>query len=207
MTSLDASDSGRANQADRRARSRAALIEAAAIHITRYGYADLVLERVASDAGYTRGALYHLFANKEELVLAVVESVSKSWYEEVAFLLADERDPVGTLIAAARGTAVYTRHEKAKALMRLRTDFAGINHPIANAIDQILAGYAEDVARLVTAGRAASTIPPGPPAEVVAQAYIGAMEGVVNHLSDHAPFDAIFARRALLGVLGLPPTS
>jgi AcrR family transcriptional regulator len=180
---------------------------ATANHITRYGFADLVLERVASDAGYTRGALYHLFANKEELVLAVVESGSKSWYEEVASRLASETDPVGTLIAAARDTAVFSRHEAAKALMRLRTEFAGTNHPIGKAIDEVLASYAEDVARLVTAGRAASAIPPGPPAEMVAHAYIGVMEGVVNHLSGQEPFDAIFAERALLGVLGLPPTS
>ena len=182
-------------------------MEAAARNISRHGYADMVLDRVASDAGYTRGALYHLFANKEELVLAVVESVSKSWYDEVAFLLASDTDPVGTLIAAARDTAVYSRREGARALMHLRTDFAGTNHPIENALDEVLASYVEDVARLVTMGRAASKIPPGPPAEVVARAYLGVMEGVVNHLSGQEPFDVIFAERATIGVLGLPPTS
>lgn len=46
-------------QADRRARSRAALLESAARGLSRYGYGNLVLEQVARDAGFTRGALYH----------------------------------------------------------------------------------------------------------------------------------------------------
>lgn len=75
--------SGRLTQSERRARAREALMEAAANHITRYGYAEMVVDRVASDAGYTRGALFHLFANKEELVLAVVKWAREAWNEEV----------------------------------------------------------------------------------------------------------------------------
>jgi AcrR family transcriptional regulator len=67
----------RRTQADRRAQTRNALLEAAARGLSRYGYASLVLERVASEAGYTRGALYHLFANKDDLAMAVV-----TWVDE-----------------------------------------------------------------------------------------------------------------------------
>ena len=42
---------------------------------------------------------------------------------------------------------------------------------------------------------------------MVARAYIGVLEGVVNHLGDHAPFDAHLAESAVLGVLGLPPAA
>ncbi|MDQ1633011.1 MAG: hypothetical protein QOC80_2983, partial [Frankiaceae bacterium] len=62
----------RRSQADRRERSRDALLEAAARGISRSGYANLRLEDVAREAGYTRGALYHQFAGKQELTLAVV---------------------------------------------------------------------------------------------------------------------------------------
>lgn len=48
---------GRATQADRSARSRSALLESAARELSRFGYGNLNLERVASEAGYTRGAL------------------------------------------------------------------------------------------------------------------------------------------------------
>ena len=60
----------RATQADRSARTRGALLEAAARGLSRYGYGNLALAEVAAEAGYTRGALYHQFRGKEDLVLA-----------------------------------------------------------------------------------------------------------------------------------------
>jgi AcrR family transcriptional regulator len=71
--SLSGSEARPRTQTERRARTRAALLEAAARGFSRYGYGDLVLEKVAADAGYTRGALYHLFTGKQALAVAVVE--------------------------------------------------------------------------------------------------------------------------------------
>ena len=51
----------RLTQAQRSARTRSALLESAARGLSRHGYGDLVLEDVAREAGYTRGALYHQF--------------------------------------------------------------------------------------------------------------------------------------------------
>ncbi len=69
----------RPTQAERRARSRAAVLESAARGLSRYGYANLVLEDVAREAGYTRGAVYHQFKDKEDLALAVLH-----WVEETS---------------------------------------------------------------------------------------------------------------------------
>jgi AcrR family transcriptional regulator len=63
-------------QAERSARTRSALLKSAARGLSRYGYGNLVLEQVARDAGYTRGALYHQFKDKEDLALAVLEWVN-----------------------------------------------------------------------------------------------------------------------------------
>ena len=41
-------------------------------------YGNLILERVASEAGYTRGALYHQFEDKEDLALAVLDWVRRT---------------------------------------------------------------------------------------------------------------------------------
>ena len=51
--------------------------------LSRYGYDNLILERVATEAGYTRGALYHQFIDKEDLALAVIEWVCENWMREV----------------------------------------------------------------------------------------------------------------------------
>src|SRR6187200_7101 len=84
----------RLTQADRSARTRSALLESAARGLSRHGYGNLVLERVASDAGYTRGALYHQFEGKEDLALAVIDWVDETWREEVGRRVDAEQDPV-----------------------------------------------------------------------------------------------------------------
>jgi AcrR family transcriptional regulator len=205
MSPIAASKPNRPTQAHRRARTRAALLEAAAQGISRYGYTDLVLERVANQAGYSRGALYHLFANKEELALAVVNWVEETWYEELGYLFADETDPVGALIALARGYAVYCRRDVARVMMTLRTEFEGRDHPVGRAVQEAIGRVIEDSARLIIAGRASGAIPPGPPPETLARAYVGAVEGLVIYLVGQEPFDVQFAQRTALGVLGLAP--
>src|SRR5580700_3038815 len=96
----------RPTQAERSARTRSALLESAARSLSRYGYSNLNLERVASEAGYTRGALYHQFKDKEELALAVIDWVDATWRREVGELIDNETDPLAALMTMARGHAV-----------------------------------------------------------------------------------------------------
>jgi AcrR family transcriptional regulator len=59
---------------DKRHRTRARLIAAAAEVINERGYDRTSLEEVARRAGMTRGAIYGNFKDKEELFLAVAET-------------------------------------------------------------------------------------------------------------------------------------
>lgn len=197
----------RRTQADRRAQTESALLEAAARGLSRHGYSNLVLERVAADAGYTRGALYHLFASKEDLALAVVEWVREAWYAEVGALFGDVADPIGTLIAVARGHAVFCRRDIARVMIILRVEFSGEDHPVGRRIREGERQLVADCARLIAAGRRNGAIPPGPPVRAMARAYLGAVEGLVINLAGQAPFDTVLVERAARGVLGLPPAS
>jgi AcrR family transcriptional regulator len=206
VTVAGISATARPTQADRRARTRSALLESAARGLSKYGYANLVLERVASEAGYTRGALYHLFANKEDLALAVVKWVEETWDAEVGQPAAEEADPVDALLAIARGHAVYCRRDVARVMMTLRVEFAGQDHPVGRAIAEIVGRLAADCAGRIAAGRRSGAIPPGPPPREMASAYLGVLEAVGIQLAGHAPYDAELADRAVRGLLGLPPT-
>jgi AcrR family transcriptional regulator len=192
-------------QAERRARSRNALLESAARHLSRHGYGNLVLEAVARDAGYTRGALYHQFRDKEDLALAVIEWVNESWMQEVGEPAAREPDPVAELLALARGHAVFCRRDIAGVVMALRVEFTGQDHPVGRAIERISEGGVKRVGRLINAGRRDGSIPPGPPARPVALAFMGALEGAVIALAGQAPHDELLAARATAGVLGVDP--
>jgi AcrR family transcriptional regulator len=195
----------RSTQADRRARSRSALLESAARGLSRYGYGNLILERVASEAGYTRGALYHQFKDKEDLALAVLNWVAETWREEVGPLVDQEPDPVDALIALARGHAIFCRRDVARVAMALRLEFSGQDHPVARHLRRISESLVKRCTRLITAGRRAGTIPAGPPARVIALAFIGAMEGAVIELAGQAPYDELLAARAAAGALGINP--
>ena len=179
-------------------------MEAGARALFRHGYRALDLEDVACEAGYSPGAVHQLFVNKEELALAVVQALEDGWYDEVGYLFEQETDPVETLVAIAGGTAVFGRHDPL-VLIALRAEFDGIDHPVGRAVTAAMDRIFDDVLRLIRAGRRTGAIPPGPPPRPLALAYLGALGGVVNQLDGHAPFDALLAEKAAMGVLGLAP--
>jgi AcrR family transcriptional regulator len=192
-------------QAERRSRSRTALLESAARHLSRFGYGNLSLEQVARDAGYTRGALYHQFKDKRELTLAVAAWIEETWQEEVGPLVERQPDSAAALIALARGHAVFCRRDVARFEMALRLEFSGQDHPVGRELERVSEGLIKRCTRLINAGRRDGSIPPGPPARAVALAYIGAFEGAVIALAGQAPHDELLAARAAAGALGLDP--
>jgi len=194
---------GRVTQAQRSARTRSALLESAARGLSRYGYGNLTLERVASDAGYTRGALYHQFKDKQQLALAAIDWVDWTWRDEVGRLVEREADPVAALIVLARGHAIYCRRDVARVAMALRIEFSGQDHPVGRHLERVSESLVKRCARLIGAGRRAGSIPPGPPARAVALALVGALEGTVIELAGQAPHDELLAARVAAGALGL----
>lgn len=202
-SALTPSGHRRSTQAERRARSRGALLESAARGLSRYGYGNLLLEEVAREAGYTRGALYHQFKDKEDLALAVIDWVNENWMREVGEPAARQADPVAELLALARGHAVFCRRDIARVVMALRLEFAGQDHPVGRETERISETAVKRCVRLINAGRRAGSIPPGPPARAVAVGLLGALEGAVISLAGHTPHDELLAARAVAGVLGI----
>jgi AcrR family transcriptional regulator len=193
----------RRTQAERRAFSRGALLESAARGLSRCGYGNLTLEQVATDAGYTRGVIYHQFKDKEDLALAAIEWIDETWRHEVGPLVARESDPVAALLALARGHAIYCRRDVARVAIALRLEFSGQDHPVGRRLEVVSEALLKRCVRLINAGRKAGSIPPGPPARIVALAFLGAIEGLVIELAGRVPHDELLAARAAAGVLGL----
>lgn len=93
----------RRTQNERTARTRAALIAVARRLFGADGFAEVAAERVAREAGMTRGALYHQFADKAELFAAVLDQIEAEIAQRVAGATAglDPNDTAGMLLAGA----------------------------------------------------------------------------------------------------------
>jgi AcrR family transcriptional regulator len=80
-----------------RAVTRATLIAVGRAHFLRYGLGGAVAEKIAEDAGYSRGALYSNFNGKEELFLAVIQEEAARHLNVFRSILRDESSAKGRL--------------------------------------------------------------------------------------------------------------
>ena len=89
----------RPTQAERTAKTRAALLAAARELFTEKGFAGTGREEIAERAGVTRGALYHHFSSKADVASAVVDEL--------------EAELVDRVVAAARtGTGSFDQIQR-----------------------------------------------------------------------------------------------
>jgi AcrR family transcriptional regulator len=89
-------------QAQRRERTRGALIDAGRALFAERGYAGAGREEIVERAGVTRGAMYHHFSSKEALFLAVFEVVERELCDAIAQQAMASRDPIEQLRLGAR---------------------------------------------------------------------------------------------------------
>ncbi|MBF6544961.1 TetR/AcrR family transcriptional regulator [Nocardia brasiliensis] len=82
----------RLTRSESQARTRADLIATARDLFLADGYASTSLERVAEEAGYSKGAVYSNFRTKKELGLEVLELIHATKFQEVTDLLAASDD-------------------------------------------------------------------------------------------------------------------
>src|SRR5215469_732204 len=77
--------------------TRAHIIDVAMGLFAARGYDGTSIEAVLAESGVSRGSLYHHFAGKDVLFLAVLEAVGVRLTEQTAVALQDARDPVDVL--------------------------------------------------------------------------------------------------------------
>jgi AcrR family transcriptional regulator len=95
---MNANQISKGRQATRSAQTRAKLVRAGRQLFARHGYAAVGTEEIVRRAGLTRGALYHHFADKEALFLAVYEDVERELTERIARALVPSSGPFNALI-------------------------------------------------------------------------------------------------------------
>jgi AcrR family transcriptional regulator len=87
----------RLSRVESQARTRAQLIQTARSMFLRDGYFATSLEKVADQAGYSKGAVYSNFASKDELCLAVLDTLLAESAADLVAAVATRKRFVGKL--------------------------------------------------------------------------------------------------------------
>jgi AcrR family transcriptional regulator len=93
----------RRTQAERSAVTRQALVSAARALFAARGFSDVGTEEIVREAGVSRGALYHHFADKTELFAAAFEAVEAEAIARIGARIAGAglTDPIAVMRLAA----------------------------------------------------------------------------------------------------------
>ncbi|NBC29374.1 MAG: TetR family transcriptional regulator [Spirochaetes bacterium] len=139
----------RLTREERKAQTRARLIESAQELFARHGYEGTSIDQVATDAGYTRGAFYANFANKEALMQ---ELISRGFEGDLRGIVS-----MGTAAQAKRSideiAGLYAQlarsfyEEPSNTLWMLEFQLAAVRHP------ELRGAYTEQFSRLRAAVR------------------------------------------------------
>jgi AcrR family transcriptional regulator len=92
---------------ERSEETRAALLRSASRLICRLGMHGASIDRIAADAGYTKGAFYVHFASKEDLFLVMLEEHFAAELERLDAILTGAAEPVAEARRAAEDFLVH----------------------------------------------------------------------------------------------------
>jgi AcrR family transcriptional regulator len=109
----------RLSQPQRRARTRAALLEAGWTVFLRRGYAGSSVEEIAAEAGYTRGAFYYNFKSLGELFAELLQERVYSLYGEMGERRFEHAEQPISLREAGQDLADMQAKPDARRLFRL----------------------------------------------------------------------------------------
>jgi AcrR family transcriptional regulator len=97
----------RPTRSERQAATRAALLRSASRSICEYGMHGASIDRIAAEAGYTKGAFYANFASKEDLFLVVLDEKFAAELERLEAAMAGSGEPVDEARHAAEEFLFY----------------------------------------------------------------------------------------------------
>jgi AcrR family transcriptional regulator len=102
---------GRPTRGERQAATRAALLRSASRLICGRGMDGASIDRIAAEAGYTKGAFYANFASKEELFLVMLDEKFAAELERLEAAIAGAGKPSEAARQAAEDFLVVVDHD------------------------------------------------------------------------------------------------
>lgn len=165
----------RMSNAERTARTRAALLLAAAQVFDRHGYLGASLADIVDAAGTTKGALYFHFPSKEALAAAVVREQYDRWPPAVQRVQEAEPQPLQQLVRLSYEVARAFRDD---VVVRAGVRLAAERSVIATELDRPYVGWITQVAALLQQAGDAGDLRPGLDPQRTAYTVVAAFFGL-----------------------------
>ena len=123
----------RLSREESRAQTRERLIEAAHEVFATEGIEATTIDRIAEEAGYSRGAFYSNFETKDDLLKALADRESEKMESEFAQLEGSGLPPE-RMLQALREYALQMTTDRKACLFYLELEMYGVRHPEARPI-------------------------------------------------------------------------
>lgn len=164
--------------------TRQLILETAFHEIHRCGYQAAGLDAILKAAGVTKGALYHHFASKHELGLAVIDELLHGWIRESWIEPLDAaEDPVDGLRDSLRAVIARATPEGIELgcpLNNLAQEMSPIDEDFRRRLEGIFAEWRACIANALRRGHKAGQVRRGIDPEKSAAFIVAAFEGAIG---------------------------
>src|SRR6187455_1438190 len=169
------------------ARGRKELMVIAIDCFARYGYQGTTIDRIASTAGVTKGALYYHFRDKEELLFEAVQDRIAEFEARVVGGVSPSTDPVGALTEIARVCVlIATKNNLRRFILTLMVEALDTNPRLSEAFRGILRRFRSYLAGIVRVGQEQGVFRRDVDAALAAQLFAGGIIGAeLQHYQDN----------------------
>ncbi len=152
----------------------------------RYGYQGTSIERIASAAGVTKGALYYHFRDKEELLFEAVKDRIAEFEERVVGSVSPVTDPPAALAEIARVCVhIATKNNLRRFILTLMVEALDTNPRLSQAFRDILRRFRSYLAGIVRLGQEQGVFRSDVEASRAAQLFAGGIIGAeLQHYQD-----------------------
>jgi len=197
-----------------KAETREALIDAAAAEFGTRGLDAPSLDAICARAGFTRGAFYVHFRDREDLVAAVMQRALGGFLDAIIATGEEAHDLARTVRRFEDAVAGIARLRSSRS-RGISTVPGGVPfHRILEACERsvairkrfvaLLSDAAGRVAKTASAGQNAATVRPDVSADALGALLVTLALGFVASVEVGIPFDPAAARRVVLALVATP---
>lgn len=193
--------------------TREALLHAGMAEFAEHGLDTPSLDAICARAGYTRGAFYVHFRDRDDFIVGVMERVLGPFLDAIIATGDHERDLERTVTRYVESIAALHPRRTGKRRRSAGTPSGGVpfhrlleacarSERIRARLVALLREAIERVAKAAGAGQAAGSVRSDVDPEPLATLLVAAALGAVTALEIGLPFEPDRVQKAVLGLLG-----